>query len=169
MIAQRLQIETVSVLTKVVERHNNGYVSVIRGLTAGGQREINTCGTIGFHRRLYVELRERYVLAGVTVQGIQGVGDQCVVVDLNRRAAVFENQSGGGLRFDGRIDPFGLVGRPKGWRSVVSHLRRRRLRCVIGRRLVSIIGLLWAGLGACVVLAGVGKPAIGYRRAIAER
>lgn len=51
MIAQRLQIETVRVLTKVVERHNNGYVSVSRGLTAGGQREIHTGSTVGFNRR----------------------------------------------------------------------------------------------------------------------
>jgi hypothetical protein len=55
MIAQRLQIETVRVLTKVVERHNNGYVSVLNELAARGQREIYAGSTVGFDRRLYVQ------------------------------------------------------------------------------------------------------------------
>ena len=64
MIAQRLQIETLRVLTKVVERNSSGYVMF---LTAGGQCEIHPGSTVSFDRCLYVEHRERYFLARITV------------------------------------------------------------------------------------------------------
>ncbi len=141
MIAQRLQIATLCVLTKVVERHNSSYVSVLRVLTAGGQREIHSGRTVDLNRRLYIEQRERYLLARVTVQGIQRAGGKCIVVNLNRRAAIFEDQHGGGLRMNGCIDNLPEVWGAKRWRSVVSYLRGRRFRSVICCRLFSITGL----------------------------
>ena len=91
-------------------------------------------------------------------------------MDLYRRAAIFENQSGGGLRINGCVYALPKIRGSKAWRSIVSHLRGRRFRRVIRWRLVNITGLLRAGLGsACVVLASVGKPAVCHWETIAKR
>ena len=84
-------------------------------------------------------------------------------MNLYGRAAIFENQSGGGLSTDRRIVGLSLIRGSKGRRGVVGYLRGWRFRRVVRGRLVTIIGLLRAGLGSavCVVLAiVVGEPSV---------